>query len=303
MSDRARAMRERASWRAPELGPARTIDLGGGRRIRAHATGDGPPIVFVHGALVNANLWRKVIPRLHGFTRVALDLPLGSHIVSMPKDADLRAPALADLIADALEKLQLSDATVVGNDTGGGLTQILVTRRPERVGAFVLTSCDAFDNFPPPFFRRVLAPARIPGVIPVAFAGLRLRRLRRLPIAFGWLTNEPIDREAEDSYVLPVLTRGEIRRDTRRFLGGLDPADTLDAAAKLTSWDRPAMIAWSTEDRFFPPAHAERLARIIPGARLEWVEGARTFSPEDRPERLAELIRAFAEERASTPVR
>jgi pimeloyl-ACP methyl ester carboxylesterase len=288
---------ERASWRAPELGPARTIDLGGGRRIRAHATGDGPPIVFVHGALVNANLWRKVIPRLHGFTRVAFDLPLGSHIVPMPKDADFRSAALADLIADALEKLDLTDATVVGNDTGGGLTQILAARRPERVGSIVLTSCDAFDNFPPRFFRVVLAPARIPGAIPIAFGGLRIRPLRHLPIAFGWLTNKPIDRDAEDSYVLPVLTGGPIRRDVRKLLGGLDPSHTLDAAAKLASWDRPTLIAWSEEDRFFPPEHAERLAKLIPGARLEWVEGARTFSPEDAPERLAELIGTFAADR------
>ena len=82
----------------------------------------------------------------------------------------------------------------------------------------MLTSCDAFENFPPRFFRIALAPARIPGVIPVAFGGLRLRPLRRLPIAYGWLTNEPIDREAEDSYVLPVLTRGEVRRDVRKLL-------------------------------------------------------------------------------------
>jgi pimeloyl-ACP methyl ester carboxylesterase len=295
-------MTDRATWRAPQLGPARTIDLGGGRRIRAHATGDGPPIVFVHGALVNANLWRKVVPRLHGFTRVTLDLPLGSHTLPMPKDADFRSAALADLIAEALDKLDLDGATVVANDTGGGLTQILATRRPDSVGAFVLTSCDAFENFPPPFFNRVLAPARIPGAIPIAFGGLRLRPLRRLPIAYGWLTNEPIDRDAEDSYVLPVLTSRGIRRDTRRFLSGFDPAETLDAAAKLASWDKPALIAWSRNDRFFPPAHAERLATIIPGARLEWVENARTFSPEDRPDRLAELIGAFVGDGARTPV-
>ena len=152
-----------ADWRSPDLGPAQTLDLGGGRRIRAHVTGEGPPIVFVHGALVNANLWRKVVPRLDGFTRVTLDLPLGSHLEPMPKDADLRPPALADLIADSLEALELTDVTLVGNDTGGGLCQIVATRRPERIGALVLTSCDAFDNFPPRFFRIVLAPARIPG--------------------------------------------------------------------------------------------------------------------------------------------
>jgi pimeloyl-ACP methyl ester carboxylesterase len=287
-----------ADWRSPALGPARTLDLGGGRRIRAHVTGEGPAIVFVHGALVNANLWRKVVSRLDGYTRVALDMPLGSHPEPMPKDADLTPPALADLVADSLEALDLRDVTLVGNDTGGGLSQIVATQRPDRIGALVLTSCDAFDNFPPRFFRIVLAPARIPGVIPVGFGGLRLRPLRRLPIAYGWLSNGPIDRDAEDSYVLPVLTRGPIRRDVRKLLGGLDPAYTLDAAAKLASWDRPTLIAWSENDRFFPPEHAERLAKLIPGARLEWVEGARTFSPEDAPERLAELIGTFAGDRA-----
>jgi pimeloyl-ACP methyl ester carboxylesterase len=286
-------MDERATWRAPQLGSARTIDLDGGRSIRAHATGEGPPIVFVHGVLVNANLWRNVVPRLEGFTRVTLDLPLGSHTIPMPKDMDYGSAALADLIAEAIEKLGLGGATVVGNDTGGGLTQILAARRPDLVGALVLTSCDAFDNFPPGFFRILFAPARLPGGVFVLMRPLQLRGLRRLPIAYGWLSNDAIEREADDSYVLPVLTDGGIRRDTRRLLNGFDRAELLDAAAKLTSWDKPALIAWSRDDRFFPTDHAERLAKLIPEARLEWVEGARTFSPEDRPDRLAELIGAF----------
>jgi pimeloyl-ACP methyl ester carboxylesterase len=284
---------ERASWRSPALGPARTLHLGGGRRIRAHVTGEGPAVVFVHGALVNANLWRRVVPLLDGRTRVALDLPLGSHIEAMPRDADLTPPALADLIADALAALGLEDVTIAGNDTGGGLIQILATRRPERLGRVVLTSCDAFENFPPKLFRYVLAPARVPGAIPAVYGGLRLRPLRRLPIAYGWLSNEPPEPEAEDSYVLPVLTRGDVRRDLRKLLGGLAPRHTLDAAAKLTGFEKPVLIAWSAGDRFFPPAHAERLARLIPDARLEWIDGARTFSAEDAPERLASLIAGF----------
>ena len=293
-------MSDRAGWRSESLGPARVLDLGGGRRIRAHVTGDGPPIVFVHGVLVNANLWRKVVPRLDGFTRVTLDLPLGSHLEAMPKGADLRVPALANLIADALEALELDSATLVGNDTGGGLSQVVAVSRPERIGALVLTSCDAFENFPPRFFRIVLAPAAIPGAIPLVFGGMRLRALRRLPIAYGWLSNKPIDPEADDSYVLPVLTRGPIRRDLRRVLAGIDPKYTIDAALKLTKWDRPTLIAWSANDRFFPPAHGERLAKLIPGARFELIDNARTFSPEDQPERLAGLIEAFARERSAS---
>ena len=293
-------MSDRAAWRSEALGPARVLDLGGGRRIRAHVTGDGPAIVFVHGVLVNANLWRKVVPRLDGFTRVTLDLPLGSHLDAMPKGADLRVPALANLIADALEALELDSVTLIGNDTGGGLSQVVAVSRPERIGALVLTSCDAFENFPPRFFRIVLAPAAIPGAIPLVFGGMRLRALRRLPIAYGWLSNKPIDPEADDSYVLPVLTRGPIRRDLRRVLAGIDPKYTIDAALKLTKWDRPTLIAWSANDRFFPPAHGERLAKLIPGARFELIDNARTFSAEDQPERLAGLIEAFARERSAS---
>ncbi len=295
-------MEDRASWRAPSLGPSRALELGEGRRIRVHVTGEGPPIVFAHGALVNANLWRKVVARLDGFKRVTLDLPLGSHLEPLPKNSDVSPPALADLIGDAIEALDLNEVTLVGNDTGGGLSQILVTRRPARIGALVLTSCDAFDNFPPRFFRIVLAPALIPGAIPLAFGALRVRALRRLPIAYGWLTNEPIDADAEDSYVLPVFSSGEVRRDIRRVLGGLDPRYTLDAALKLTAFERPALIAWSAEDRFFPREHGERLAKIIPGARFEAIDGARTFSPEDRPDRLGELIGAFVRDRIGSPL-
>ena len=206
---------------------------------------------------------------------MTLDLPLGSHLDPMPAGADLRPPALANLIADALEALELEDVTLIGNDTGGALTQLVATSRPERVGAIVLTSCDAFENFPPRLFRVALAPARLPGAIPFAFGALRLRRLRRLPFAFGWLTTAPIDRDAEDSYVLPVLTRRAIRPDVRKLLGGLDPAYTLDAAAKLTSWRKPALIAWSADDRFFP-RRARRAPRAGDPGRATRVDRGRT---------------------------
>ena len=292
-------MADRTTWRSDALGPARQIDVGHGP-LRVHEAGTGAPIVFVHGLLVNANLWRKVVTRLApDFRCLALDLPLGSHVVPVRPDADLTPTGLADLIADALEALDLHEVTLVGNDTGGALSQILVTRRPERIGRLVLTSCDAFDNFPPKMFRPLQVVARIPGAIPTFFAPLRLRPPRRLPFAFGWLSKRPIDREAEDSYTLPALTNKEIRRDVRRALPAIKPRYTLDAAERLPSFAKPALIAWSSEDRFFPVDHGRRLATLLPNARLELIEAARTFSPEDQPDRLAELIAAFAREPAA----
>lgn len=257
-----------------------------------HVAGAGPAIVFVHGALVNANLWRKVVPELDGFTRVALDMPLGSHAEPMP-DRDLSVPGAARLIGEAVEALGLRDVTLVGNDTGGALCQIAASTRPGWLGRLVLTSCDAFENFPPGPLRHLIPIFRLPGVIPVAFAGMRSRRLRQLPIAYGLGVNEPIDRDAEDTYALPMLARREIRADLRRFLRDPGPPHTIAAAERLRDFDRPALIAWSADDRFFPLADAERLATTIPGARLELIADSRTFSPEDQPERLAELIAGF----------
>jgi pimeloyl-ACP methyl ester carboxylesterase len=285
-----------ASWRSDALGPARVLEVGGAR-LRAHVTGEGPPIVFVHGALVNANLWRKVVPQLDGFTRVTLDLPLGSHL-EPAASADLSAPGLARLIAGAVEQLGLEDVTLVGNDTGGGLCQLVAAEQPAWLGRLVLTSCDAFDNFPPRFFRILLAPIHVPRLVPLLFGGLRVRALGRLPLAYGWLTTGPIDPPAYDSYVLPILRRQAVRLDFKRVMAGLDPAHTLAAAERLREFGRPVLIAWSRADKFFPPAHGERLAALIPDARLEWIEGARTFSAEDEPERVAALIDAFARQPA-----
>ena len=289
---------ENTYWRDPALGERRELDLPQGR-LRIFESGSGEPIVFAHGLLVNANLYRKVVPRLSPeFRCVALDLPLGSHELPMP-DADLSPHGLADLIADAIEAAGLDNVTLVGNDTAGALSQIVATRRPERVGRLVLTSCDAYDIFPPTFFKVVLAPALIPGAAQALFAPLRMRAPRSLPIAFGWLMHSKLDPEAGDSYALPVLTSGAIAKDVRRVLRGVHRRYTLEAAERFGEFERPVLIAWSRDDKFFPGEHAERLARDFPNARLEWIEGSRTFSPEDQPQRLAELIAGFVREPAA----
>jgi pimeloyl-ACP methyl ester carboxylesterase len=289
-------MNEKASWRSPALGEAREIDLPQGT-IRVHETGTGEPIVFVHGLLVNVNLWRKVVPSLAGdFRCICLDMPLGSHLKAMPKDADLTPYALADLVADTIEKLGLEKVTLVGNDTGGAISQLVATRRPERIGRLVLTPCDAFDNFPPTVFKVSLAPAAIPALVPLVFGPMRMRAPRRAPFAFGWLTKRPVDRDAEDSYVLPPLGDKGVRRDVAKILRGVHTKYTLEAAEKLRNFSSPALLAWASEDKFFKPEHAERLAKIIPDARVEWIDDSYSFVSEDQPGRLAELIAGFVRE-------
>jgi pimeloyl-ACP methyl ester carboxylesterase len=286
-----------AHWRATELGEARTLELDGGR-LNVHVTGEGPPVVFVHGLLVNANLWRGVVGRLDGFTRVAIDMPLGSHLAAMPARR-LTPDDLGALIGEAVEALGLNDVTLVGNDTGGALCQIAASHRPAWLGRLVLTSCDAFEHFPPPMLKPLFAQLRLPGGALAALTPMRMRATRRLPIAYGLLTHHAIADEPSDSYVLPALQDAAIRADLVRVSRGIDSCHTRQAAERLKAFDRPALIAWSADDKFFPRADGERLAATIPGARFELVQGARTFSPEDRPGQLADLIAEFARETAS----
>ena len=289
---------ENKFWRDPSLGTPRELALKGGP-MRIFEAGTGEPIVFVHGALVNANLWRKVVPRLSpDFRCITLDMPLGSHQLPVP-EADLSIPGLADMIAQAIGELGLEAPTIVANDTGGALTQIALSRHPGLAGRVVLTSCDAYENFPPRFFRILLWPTRFPGAARALFAALRVRALRSTPLAYGWLAKSKLDPAAGDSYILPILTEKAQGADFSRIMRAFDPKHTMEAVEKLRSYDRPVLIAWSRDDRFFPPADAERLARDIPGARVEWIDDAYTFSMEDQPERLADLIGGFVREPAA----
>ncbi len=290
-------MPSKATWRSPALGERKVLDLPGGKQLAYFEAGSGAPIVFVHGLLVNANLWRKVVERLSpDFRCIALDLPLGSHTLPMPESADLAPPAVANLVADAIEALGLEDVTLVGNDSGGAISQMLVTTRPERIGRLVLTSCDYRDQFPPALFDYFKPAARIPGAFKVLFAPMRFRFARYLPIAFGWLVKRRIDLDAEDSYIYPAGVVSGVGDDTKKFILGIDKADLNRAADRLGEFDKPALIAWSREDKLFKPAHAERLAEDLPNARIEWIEDARTFSMEDNPAQLAEAIAGFVRE-------
>jgi pimeloyl-ACP methyl ester carboxylesterase len=266
--------------------------------IRYRDTGSGPAIVLAHGLFVDGSLWRKVTPHLETeFRCVVPDLPLGSHTIPTDTGADLTPPGLARMVSELLERLDLSDVVLVGNDTGGAIAQLVATRHPERLAGLVLTPCDAFEHFFPPIFRPLTLAARVPPLLTALVQPMRLAPMRRLPVGFGWVTKRPVEpRDVEDAWLRPFLTDPAIRRDVVRVLRGVDPEHTLRAAEELRRFDRPALIAWAREDRIFPLADAQRLAELIPDARLEMIDDSYAFVPEDQPQRTAELIGAFARE-------
>jgi pimeloyl-ACP methyl ester carboxylesterase len=272
------------------------IELSAGT-IEYHDTGGhGPVLVLLHGLMMDASLWDGTIADLAADHRcIVPTLPLGAHRHAMRPGADLSLPGIARLVAELAGRLSVQDVTLVGNDTGGALVQLLMRDNIAGVGRVVLASCDAFDNFPPGLTGRALMLA---GKLPPTMFGLfmqqmRLRMIRRLPVAFGWLTMR--GDAATARWLKPVLTQPEIRRDAVRMLraAGADTRVLLGAAETFPAFNRPALMVWAAGDRVMPPEHGRRLAELLPQGRLVEVDDSYTLIPLDQPARLAQIIREF----------
>ena len=258
--------------------------------------GSGPLLVLLHGLAMDGSLWRHVVRELRVDHRcVVPTLPLGGHRRPMRADADLSPRGIARLETEFLEALDLREVTLVGNDSG--LFQFAAGEHPERIARLVITSCEAFENFPPglPGTNLWLA-AKLPGGVSASVQPLRLRALRRLPIAFGWMAKRPIPHEVTDAWLRPLLTQREIRRDLTKYLRAAKKGDMLAAAERLRSFDRPALVIWAAEDRLMPPEHGRRFAELLPHARLVEIPDSYTLIPEDQPTELARLLREFVRE-------
>lgn len=270
------------------------IDINAGT-IHYEATGpeNGRPVVFVHGYLMGRELWRQVSLRLaeQGLRCIAPTWPLGAHPEALRPGSDQTITGVARIVADVLDALDLEDVVLVGNDTGGVVTQLVAVHHPERLGAMVLTSCDAFEHFPPPVLKPVILAAKSKALFRAAMQTMRAPVARRR--AYEGLAHNDID-ELTQIWVRPALSNPAVAEDLRQFSLSLRTEVTVDVAARLPEFDKPTLIAWSGDDTFFELEDGWRLAEIIPNARLEVIEGARTFSMVDQPDRLAELLSSVA---------
>lgn len=261
--------------------------------IRYREAGEGKPIVFVHGYLVDGRLWDGVVDRLADrFRCIAPDWPLAAHRVSMSPDADLSPPGIAKLIADFLAKLELEDVTIVGNDSGGAISQVLVTTHPDRIGRLVLTNCDTHENFPPGIFKAMPPLAKMPGGMRLLSLPFRIPAVARA--AFGPFTKAKLPDDLIASWMEPVKSDPAVMRDAAKVTAGLNKRYTLEAAEKLRGAQLPIRLLWAPGDRLFPISYAERLAGEAGNAKVVSIPGAGTFVPLDQPARVAEEIADFA---------
>ena len=284
MNDSAPARRHRLPLAA---GPLVVTELGPPAAV---------PLVFLHGVLANSTLWTGVADRLAPDHRcLLLDLPLGAHPEPMNTDADLSPSGLVAVVIDALDRLGIERAILVGNDSGGALCQLMIAAHPHRLRALVLTSSDAYDTWLPFMFKPLELMAFVPGLLRIVAQLLQWPPLRRSPLGFGWLSKRMTDADSA-AFVTPLARAPWARRDVGKFLRGISPRLTRRAAQHFAGFAAPVLVLWSRDDRLLPLRLGQRLASDLPRARLELVTDAYTFSPVDAPEAVAQAFDRFVRE-------
>lgn len=274
------------------------VELSAGTIEYEDTGGDGPVVVLLHGLLMDESLWTEVVAELRTDHRCVVPvLPLGAHAHPVRDGTDLSMRGIAKLVGEFLERLDLNDVVLAGNDTGGAVVQLLACDDPSRLAGIALVSCDAFDNFPPGLTGKtlVMTGKLTPTMFGLFMQQLRLKPARRMPISFGWLTKR--GDAVVKGWLTPVLKNAGVRRDTVRVLRAIsaDRKLLVDVAEKLPSFDRPALVVWAERDRVMPPEHGRRLAEILPRSRYVEVPDSHTLIPLDQPLALAGAIREFTQ--------
>jgi pimeloyl-ACP methyl ester carboxylesterase len=283
----------------PTVVPRQTALLSGGAiAFVDQGERDAPLALFVHGVLVNADLWRNVVWDVADVRRcIAPDLPAhGGTPIPAPDSSgdDLTLHGHAARLDELCAHLGVDQVDVVANDTGGAVAQVFAARYPRRIRTLTLTNCDCQDNFPPELFEPFVAMAEAGELGPVVAAMAGDFALARSEAGYGqgYATAAQLSDELLTSYTGPFATDGG--RGLERFLVAPKAEELVAVAPLLAGLQAPIQLAWGTGDIFFPESWAERMRELLPSTeRVTLVPDAMLFWPDERAADLVPLLRDF----------
>jgi pimeloyl-ACP methyl ester carboxylesterase len=272
----------------------KSVDVTAGT-IEYREEGDpaGPPVVLLHGLLMNDAQWNLALPMLPpGFRYLLPVLPMGGHRIPMREDADLTLPGMVNIVADFLDALDLADVTLVVTDWGGALF-LTDIGRDKRVARLAICPSEAFDNFPPGFPGKVAwLASRSTLTVSLAMRQLRVGWLRRQWLMFGQMAKSPVPQDIVDTWMAAGLADARIRRDLVKYCRTkFDGADLTRATNSLKDFRGDVLVLWS-RNPVMPDDHATRLAELT-GGTLRYVDDAYVLVMLDQPEQTARAIGEF----------
>ena len=272
----------------------KSVDVTAGTiEYREEGDPNGPPVLLLHGLLMNDAQWNLTLPLLPaGFRYLLPILPMGGHRVPMRADVDLTMPGMIDVVADFLDALDLADVTLVVTDWGGALF-LTDAGRDKRVARLVICPSEAFDNFPPGFPGKIaLLASRSTVTVLLAMRQLKIGWLRRQWIVFGQMAKRPVPQDIVDEWMAAGLADRRIRRDLVKYCHTkFDKTDLIRATNRLADFDGDVLVLWS-HNPVMPDEHATRLAELT-GGTLRYVDDANVLVMLDQPEQTARVIGEF----------
>jgi haloalkane dehalogenase len=255
--------------------------------------GGGTPILMVHGNPTWSFLYRDVIRALGGeFRCVAVDLP-GFGLSRAPAGFGFRAHEQAAVLAAVIERLDLRDYVLMGQDWGGPIGLAAAGRDPDRVAGLVLGNTWAWNMVP----QRPAAWAWSLGIggIPGRYVVERLNAFTELAMRLGARERRPTG-AVLDHYRRPFPTAAS-RRPTwvlaREVTGAGSFLEHEAHAALRTLADRPALLPWGERDPVLSTKERDRMAGELERATVHPLPRAGHFIQEDAPEDIAAAIQSW----------
>ncbi len=268
------------------------VDLGVTRLYyyAAGTRGAGEPVIFLHGFPASSHLWHGVVREMpEGHRVVVVDL-LGFGRSDRPGLSTLSAPAHAERVRILMDDLNIDAACVVGHGMGGAVATALALNAPARVTKLGLVNSTAFDAWPSGAARLARLLSKIPPLARLLDAPL-LAGLVHGSLLKGF-ADEENGRHALDTFLRAYTMRLGVDCLISQ-LRAMDDPTVRELGARLPLISQPTSIVWGSEDPWLPVSVGERLRENIPGATLEVIAGARHFSPEDAPARVAAAVGAL----------
>lgn len=282
--------------RADYFGQLKTAPVD--RGLTYWEAGSGQTVLFLHGALSNGFTFRKILPELsESFHCIALDLPLGGHHIPLSREAVLTPAGIAGLIKEFLQVQQITQVTIVANDTGGAYAQVFASLYPDLVSALILSNCEVMDVFPPPKFAYLTRAVKIPGFTFLMAKLFSVKSWLTHPAVMGSLSLRITKEDLASGYLYSFVKNSGIRNDFGKACRHWHPKHTLEAARLLQDFKKPVLVLWGDQDlKLFPKQQMEKLLVIFPHATWQTVRGAKTYIQEDAPEEMVKAIQTFLEE-------
>ncbi len=231
-----------------------------------------PPFLFIHGAGGSSLGWHTRLRRMPERTVFALDLP--GHGKSEGEGCQSLI-SYAQVILDFIQAVGVYKTILVGHSLGGMIALQTALLSPDRVAGLVVVSSSTECPIPQEIIQDLLNPITYKQ-------------------SMDWLVERLVGSSTDRKWV--DATRQAVEQTRRGVLyGDLLACHSSDLSRQIQNILTPTLICSGDMDRFFPPRASRKMAKVIPGARLECIPGAGHLIPLEKPDELAVAINQFVD--------